>query len=171
MYVLLWTNRWLQVAASRSMIWEKPWDYWRQPRRMQAATAVKPSTSPAARRRTSSWMCWVSKGSEQLSFKISMHGKNHIRTDFLHIKKMQIILGLYIIWLESRWIGWYYSLIVPCSPSNYRRVQLCPRHLSHCHRGDQAGVPGGRSALPHHSVVQRQEVSVSISHQRYSVND
>lgn len=54
---------------------------------MQAATAVKPSTSPAARRRTSSWMCWVSKGSEQLSFKISMHGKNCMQIDFLHTKE------------------------------------------------------------------------------------
>lgn len=53
---------------------------------MQAATAVKPSTSPAARRRTSSWMCWVSEGNEQLSFKISMRGKNRVQIDFLLTK-------------------------------------------------------------------------------------
>ena len=49
---------WL-VAPSSSLIWGKPWDYWTQPQGTQAATAVKPSISLAAKRKTSSWMYWV----------------------------------------------------------------------------------------------------------------
>jgi len=55
-------DRWLPAAASRLSTRGKPWGSWRRPRRTQEATAVKPSTSPAAQRKTSSWTYWVGEG-------------------------------------------------------------------------------------------------------------
>lgn len=149
------TGRWLQVATSRSLIWEKPWGYWRQPLQMQAAMAVKPSTSLAAQRRTSSWMCWVSSGSQRLSFGGAA------------CKAIHFALNIIVKWPLTLFIHpvcSYYSLTAHCSSSNHCRLQLRPGHFNHSHTGDQPGVQGRRSALPHHSVVQRQEVSAFKHH-------